>query len=120
MNLRLFRTVRLLVWRCTILKTSINSLYFRERLLLGRKCVQFKQFSPISQYLDAVRLETTFGLSGSSPKRDKIVGQIESGLIKFYCSFFHLFRLESNTKISPLANVPVDSSFVRLIHFCVQ
>ena len=51
--------------------TSINSFCFCESLLLGRNCFQwqFKWISPISQYLDDVRLETTiFGLSGSSPK----------------------------------------------------
>jgi len=43
-------------------------------LLLGRKCVQFKRFSPITQYLGDVRLETTIiTKSGSLPKLDKIV-----------------------------------------------
>jgi len=44
---------------CTIVNTSINLFCFCERLLLGHKCVQFNKFSPISQYLDDVRLETT-------------------------------------------------------------
>jgi len=42
--------------------------------------------APLSQFLDDVRLKTTiFGSSGSSPKPDKIVGQIESGLTEVYC-----------------------------------
>jgi len=58
---------------------------------LFRKCVQFKRFPPISQYRNDVRIATTiFSLSGSSPKPDKIVGQIESGLSEVYCNFLHL------------------------------
>jgi len=43
----------------------INSFCFCESLLFGRKCVQFKWFSPISQYLDDVRLEQWFPTGGS-------------------------------------------------------
>ena len=47
---------------------------------------QSNRLSPISQYLDDVKLETTiFDYSGSSPKPGKIVGQIESGLTEVYC-----------------------------------
>ena len=43
-------------------------------------------------YLDNVRLEATiFGQSGSSPKPDKIVGQIESGLTEVYCTSLETF-----------------------------
>jgi len=78
-------TWRLLVW-CTIVNTSMNTFCFCESLLLGRKCVQFKWFSPISQYLDDVKVETTvFGYPGSSPKPVKIVGQIKSGFTEVSC-----------------------------------
>jgi len=42
--------------------------------------------------LDDVSLEKTIiGYSGSSPEPDKIVGQIESGLIEVYCNL-HEFK----------------------------
>jgi len=93
MNLRLIIIAwnsRLLVWCTIVVNASINSFCISNSLLLGSTYLQFKWFSPILQYLHDVRLEiTTFGLSRSSPKRDKIVGQIESRLTEVYCMFTH-------------------------------
>ena len=80
-------------------------------MLLGRKCVQFKWFSPKTQYLDDVRLETTiFGSSRSSPKPDKIVGKIESGLTEVYCmTLFYSARLVSVTSKQKLQTSEISS-----------